>query len=300
MLAETVDAGLLRTAAEIKNDEKILVQIRGKDCVALEVCYHKVCYSNYTKFLTREVKKQSETERSTSVYDKSYDVFCKTVIEMEVIRHKQIKYMKDLLEKFVTIARNTENVDASKYRAFKLKQRLIKSYPQLVFCVPKMRNVSEIVYVENLDSSELVEEHMSNQSEYSNVDIDEKTTIINEDDLNPTIESEETSNINELQILYNAALILCQNLQEMPKLNLPWPLLASDLTTDNVRKVVPCELFNVLAWICGFSPEATLSEYVPIEGKNSTKLTSIAQDLVNLASGGRNPTSQEHCTCHGT
>jgi hypothetical protein len=43
MLAETIDAGLLRTAAERKNDERILVQIRGKDCVALEVRYHKVC-----------------------------------------------------------------------------------------------------------------------------------------------------------------------------------------------------------------------------------------------------------------
>ncbi len=30
MLAETIDAGLLRTAAEKKNDERILVQIRGK------------------------------------------------------------------------------------------------------------------------------------------------------------------------------------------------------------------------------------------------------------------------------
>jgi hypothetical protein len=30
MLAETVDAGLLRTAAEIKNDEKILVKSAGK------------------------------------------------------------------------------------------------------------------------------------------------------------------------------------------------------------------------------------------------------------------------------
>ena len=40
MLAETVDAGLLRTAAEGKNDERILVQIRGKDCVALEANYH--------------------------------------------------------------------------------------------------------------------------------------------------------------------------------------------------------------------------------------------------------------------
>ena len=47
MLAETIDAGLLRTAAERKNDEQILVQIKGKDCVALEVRYHKVCYCNY-------------------------------------------------------------------------------------------------------------------------------------------------------------------------------------------------------------------------------------------------------------
>ena len=56
------------------------------------------------------------------MYEKSYDVFCKKVIEMEVIGNKRIKYMKDLLEKFVIIAKDTENVDASKYRAFKLKQ----------------------------------------------------------------------------------------------------------------------------------------------------------------------------------
>ena len=73
--------------------------------------------------------------------------------------------MKDIVEKFVTIAKVIENVDASKYRAFKLKQRLMKSYPQLVFCVSKERKVCEIVYLENLDSSELLGEHMSNKSE---------------------------------------------------------------------------------------------------------------------------------------
>ena len=83
--------------------------------------------------------------------------------------------MTELLQKFVIIAKDTENVDASKYRAFKLKQRLMKSYPQLVFCVPKVRNVSEIVYVENLHSSELVEEHMSHKSENNDEDIDEES-----------------------------------------------------------------------------------------------------------------------------
>ena len=159
----------------------------GEDCVALEVRYHKVCYCSYTKYVTRETKDQSEPERSVSVYEKSYDVFCKEVIETEVIGDKKIMYMKDILEKFVTIAKIIKNVDASKCRAFKLKQRLMKSYPQLVFCVPKMRNVSEIVYVENLDSSELVEEHkLSNKSENK----DEENCTIDDYILNFDTETE--------------------------------------------------------------------------------------------------------------
>ena len=85
MMTGTIDAGLLRTAAERKNDEWILVQIRGKDCVALEVRYHKVCYCSYTRYVTRETKDESESERSVSVYEKSHDVFCKEVIETKVI-----------------------------------------------------------------------------------------------------------------------------------------------------------------------------------------------------------------------
>ena len=52
------------------------------------------------------------------MYEKSYDVFCKEIIETEVIGDKKIVYMKDILEKFITIAKVVENVDASKYRAF--------------------------------------------------------------------------------------------------------------------------------------------------------------------------------------
>ena len=118
------------------------MQIRDKDCVAVEVRYHKVCYCNYTRFLTKETK---EKKIGKSVYEKSYGILCKEVIEPEIIKRKEIRYMKDLLLKLVAIAKDTENVDACKYRAFKLKQRLRKSYPQLVFCMPEKRSVSEIV-----------------------------------------------------------------------------------------------------------------------------------------------------------
>ena len=117
-----------RTAAERKNDQRILVQIQGKDCVALEICYHIKLVYYCNKFATAIIIQYFSPEKRRSnksisvLYEKSYDVFCKKVIEMEVIGNKQIKYMKDLLEKFVIIAKDTENVDASKYRAFKLKQ----------------------------------------------------------------------------------------------------------------------------------------------------------------------------------
>ena len=110
----------------------------------------------------------------------------------------------------------------------------MKSYPQLVFCVSKMINVSEIVCVENLDPSELVEERMSNKSENK----DEENCTIDDYNLNSGAETEKNSEVNVLQILYNAAMILRQKGQEIPKLNLLWPPLVSDLTMNNVQKVL--------------------------------------------------------------
>ena len=84
---------------------------------------------------------------------------------------------------------------------------------------------------------------MSNKSENK----DEENCTIDDYNLNSDTETEKNSEVNELQILYNAAMILREKVQEIPKLNLSWPPLASDLTMDNAKKVVPCELYNMLA-----------------------------------------------------
>ena len=76
----------------------------------------------------------------------------------------------------------------------------------------------------------------------------------------------------------------------IPKLDFRWPPLALDPTMDNIKKVVPCGIFNTMAWICGLSTEPTLDSYVDIDGKESAKLMSISQDLVGLASAQRNLT----------
>ena len=106
------------------------------------------------------------------------------------------------------------------------------------------------------------------------------------DDTNTTTGTSANSQVNELQILFNAALILRKKVMKLPKLNLPWLPLASDLTMENAKKSVPCELFNMLAWVCDLSSEPTLNGYVTLDDKKNAELMSITQDLENLSSGG--------------
>ena len=77
MLAKTIDAGLSRTAAERKTDERILVQIRGERLCSTESPLSQSVLLQLYKYVTRETKDQSESERSVSAYEKSYDVFFK-------------------------------------------------------------------------------------------------------------------------------------------------------------------------------------------------------------------------------
>ena len=58
---------------------------------------------------------------------------------------------------FVKTVKRVENTDGSSYRTFRLKQRLGKRFPQLVFHRPKVRNKSEIVYAECLSQASVAE-----------------------------------------------------------------------------------------------------------------------------------------------
>ena len=86
VLCQTENAGLLCEAATVKRDERSLLQIWDKDCVALEVRYHKRCHKNYTSFLYR--KKESAGEEYSLLYAAAFDKFCKDVIE-PLTEHKK-------------------------------------------------------------------------------------------------------------------------------------------------------------------------------------------------------------------
>ena len=125
-----------------------------------------------------------------------------------------------------------EGLDASNYRRFRLKDRLRKSCPQLVFLKPNIRTKSEIVYVENLTSEDILDKHMTlkGMEDVEDMDYEDcgKTNV---------------SDLNELHVLFNAAAILRHALQKKPGLVTPWPPLASDLTMENSKNVVVSSTF---------------------------------------------------------
>ena len=102
----------------------------GKDCVAIEVRYHKTCHLNYCRCLTRAASQEQE---SGELYKQSYNVFCAKVIMEKIIQQKKVSRMTKLHEKFIKTVQETEGIDATNYRKYLLKARLQRDHPQLTF-----------------------------------------------------------------------------------------------------------------------------------------------------------------------
>ena len=83
----------MEKAATLKNDESILLHIRGKDCVAIEARYHKNCYQRYTKCVSNKSRDPGPT-----LYDRAFEEFCTRIIEPRIIKNKEILFLSDLLK----------------------------------------------------------------------------------------------------------------------------------------------------------------------------------------------------------
>ena len=65
-----------------------------------------------------------------------------------------------------------------------------------------------------------------------------------------------------------------------------WPPLSVDLPTTQVLKMVPIVLFNCIAWILGFSDYPEMSSHLKLEDPHKTKVLSVCQDILYIASNG--------------
>jgi hypothetical protein len=190
--------------------------------------------------------------------------------------------MSRLKDKFVKTVRDVENEDASNYRTYRLKERLQERFPQLVFHTPKVRNRSEIVYVEDFYQGNVAESLLISEERGSDDSTDEEKL---EDDVRMDHASV------ALKDIYSVALELRENIQiHSSSWYKNWPPLSTDISSENVKKVVSPLLFNFIAWILGYSTDPEESDYVELNETDTVKIFSICQDLVYNSTRGRNQT----------
>ena len=161
VLCERKDGGNLLTAALMKQDEALLLDLRGKDHVAIEVRYHKSCYYRYTKVA---LGSKLHTETAQQMYERSYSSFCRKIVEERIIKGKEILRLTKLNQLFIKEVKDVEGLDASSYKTSRSKARLKSTHPALCFTRPSRKVESDIVFVETLAMEEVVEDAVQDMS----------------------------------------------------------------------------------------------------------------------------------------
>lgn len=191
--------------------------------------------------------------------------------------------MRVLHEIFGEQVMKTERLDASNYRPTRLKARLQRDYPQLVFHRPIVRNRSELVFVEELSVGEVAETCGTADTEGADSEeIDSDEEMISE----TPIDKKEVT----LKEYYDVAMALQNAIKGARAMDSSWPPSSVDLSTTQVLKMVPIVLFNFIAWILGFSDYPEMSSHLKLEDSHMTKVLSICQDMLYVASNGRKQT----------
>mgnify|MGYP002803604224 CR=1 FL=1 len=123
--SQTHDAGKLRLAAERKRDKSILVHIRDKLCGNWSLLSQEML--TYTIFLNFEPNE----EKAGKLYENSYEYFCEEVIKKKLIITKEIMFMSTLFKAFEKVVSDKEGLDASNYRAHRLKAKKSANIPRI-------------------------------------------------------------------------------------------------------------------------------------------------------------------------
>ncbi|XP_041466296.1 uncharacterized protein LOC121416845 [Lytechinus variegatus] len=269
---ETLTGGQLLKAAEIRKDEHMLLQIREKDLVALEVRYHRSCYLSYCKVVKPRIENNLPFKQ---IYELSYSRFCQDIIEQRIIRGQEILRLTKLLKLFVKTVKEVEGLEAGSYKSANLKRRLKESYPVLCFSRPSRQYESEIVFVESLHVEDVIESAVADVSS-------EESQSESDGSMRPT---KVRSDQQILRSLYTAAGII-KNALEGVDLKTTWPPTSDYLTIEQSKRLVPWQLFNFLAWMSGVNQEPK-EDMVDVSHDDERKILSLAQDIMYLKTKGR-------------
>ncbi|XP_071948890.1 uncharacterized protein [Antedon mediterranea] len=286
--ALTDDAGFLRAAAEMKNDQEMLKDIHGKSCACIEVRYHDSCYREYIKIVHRKkhIHAKSSTKSFFDEHKKGYNVFCETIIKERMKTGQEIIRLSKLQKYLDKYIQEEEHINLGYVRSDLLKAKLEKDFPELVFHLPSRRNEATMVYFADISTGSFAEQFLESEE---STDLSSDASV--NPDISTTTNKEERYHLqDESRTIHLAGLILKNAIKTSESMDYKWPPRASDINNVVMSDIIPFHLFNILA-ICTNTVQEHIDPSmasVPEEIRN--KLEAICQDIVYLASRGRRQT----------
>jgi hypothetical protein len=223
------------------------------------------------------------------LYDDAFDRFCTEVIEERIIKNNEILLLGYLLKKFISCVHAIENVDVP-YQAARLKKRIQKRYPQIVFHSSKTMNKGTLVYIDSMSVGDIADDFMEIHAELDSEDDNDHDDEVNDGSEFSKEKRRTATSDCSLEQLFHAALEVRKLLSESKGVTSDWPPDSHDLTLALATKSIPVKLYNFLAWCLGFSAEPIQHEMVEIRPSERTKVVSIAQDLIYAESSGKKQT----------
>lgn len=144
--------GRLKNAAEIRNDEHVLMEQHGgswksSDPVAGDIVIHSSCQSIYANKHTLLALQKSTAEKLPSdPYDRAFDILADDM-KAWVIEGLEVLQMSDLSQQFIQLLAEF-GIHQPQYRNEKLKKKCLKKEfgEQISFWHPKFWHGSEIIF----------------------------------------------------------------------------------------------------------------------------------------------------------
>ena len=161
-------------------------------------------------------------DKEERLYKESYQQFCKQVVDKKIITDKEVMLMTKLFDYFVKCVQGAEGLDAYiKLSKISFENKL--TYPQLVLHKPSKRNMSELVFCEDLSAGVIAAGHISMRDSS-----DTETSSQEEREIPGTSTQKKTGNNEqeEMRTLFHAAMILRGKIEEC----------------DNFTKSGPCTI----------------------------------------------------------
>jgi len=270
-------------AAEIRKDERVLMELRGgargaADPIAGDILIHRSCRSSYThKRTLLSLQKSSTEDQERDQYDRAFDVIADEV-NARVINGMEVLQMSDLLQQYIQVLGDfgTQQPD---YRSEKLKKRLRKEFSNTIsFWHPRFRRGCEVVFCD-VPPGLILDAGMAASSKLDDDKIEDNMQL--SDDM-------ERQDGNEL---YHAALLVKTAIMQVE--DMTWPPSPEHISSAAAEAAVPPCLFNLLAWIAtgdaSLTYEAAVSLDVPANVPKAlkTRILSIAQDIIYITRKGR-------------